>query len=714
MKSRETRPVTLILALVAIVLAALLFRGFVAQKRFEGFLWVLVDRCGVLLWTGLILLAGLSSGCALLRRLKLLPARLGAAALFGVGTGLGLVSLLTLILGSLGIASALVCLAMLLVLAAVGFRELQRLGLGAAAGMRRLRNASLFRVALWCVLGLFAVMNLVRAFTPPSDYDSLEYHAAAPAAYHRAGRVFFMKSNVYANFPQNVEILYFLGMQLTESPDRGANVGQLLGSAMGLFAALAVGCMIGGLAGRDAGAAAAAIFYTWPGVTAYSGMPYVELPLIFYTTLAVWGVLWAWRRRRTTPGPVRWIALAGIATGLAIGVKYTAALLVLAPLGVSVFALSLIARTGLKEAVKRAALFGAIAVIVFSPWMVRNTINTGNPVYPLLYKVFGRSNWTAQKDARWTQAHSPKDRSPERFWKEINEVYRVGYRKQASVLMVLFIPFLLLCDRRHRAAAAYLAILAAVHFLLWFLFTQKNERFMEAGFTVVASLSALGLGAAMRMRFGPALKPLVIVLLLFAPSRWYNYFHVQNSLDVAIGATSRDSFFAEPGRSEFPASVHQAMMFLNDPENVPPNAKALFLGEARTFYCRRDCVASTVFDKHPLESVLVSGALPEGVRGHFAKAGITHILVNSAELMRLQESYRYRYKGREYLGMLDGLDWGLFNEFLLRHTRIVWPQAAPGGHYDWSRWPEFIKDYTTERKHKNPPQGHILAVYEIL
>ncbi len=83
-------------------------------------------------------------------------------------------------------------------------------------------------MALWAVLGFFLLLNLTRAFEPPWEYDVLEYHLAAPAAYHDAGRVFFMRDNAYANFPQNMEMLDLLAMNLTGSPDRGAIVGQML------------------------------------------------------------------------------------------------------------------------------------------------------------------------------------------------------------------------------------------------------------------------------------------------------------------------------------------------------------------------------------------------------------------------------------------------------------------------------------------------------
>ena len=234
---------------------------------------------------------------------------------------------------------------------------------------------------------------------------------------------------------------------------------------------------------------------------------------------------------------------------------------------------------------------------------------------------------------------------------------------------------------------------------------------MEPGFTVLAALSAMGFGEALRTRFGPALKPLVLVLLLAAPGRRINYVQAWNAGDVALGVTPRPEFLTTAGRSEFSSPVYGAMAFLNDPDRA--HAKVMFLGEARAYYCRRDYLAPTVFDRHPLAETVAAAETPEDILKDLNEKGVTHILVNSVELARLQESYRYHYKGAARLGMLDGFDWGLFQAFLTRHTGIVWPGDGPGSGYDWSAWPAFIADYTTERTRPGPPQGHIVAVYEL-
>ena len=156
-------------------------------------------------------------------------------------------------------------------------------------------------------------------------------------------------------------------------------------------------------------------------MTLYSGSAYVELPLMFYGTLALWGLVWSWRRKLTRPGPRGWVILAAAATGLAMGVKYTAALLFFIPILVWLAGTGFAASVAPREILRRIGLFVAVALLCFSPWLIRNFADTRNPVYPLLYKFFDGSNWDAQKDARWTQAHSPTDLS-------VRQLHRPGAR----------------------------------------------------------------------------------------------------------------------------------------------------------------------------------------------------------------------------------------------------------------------------------------------
>ncbi len=690
----------LLLGGAAFVVCLVIVRRFLESKSGSTALAIAFRQVGLLAWAGFILLAALGAGMALLRWCRLSPDAAGARALFGAGVGLGLVSLLAFLLGVIGQTDTATHFLSLLVLMIVGANELRTLLAAIGERFGRLRRAPAFRLCLWALLIVFLLLNLARAYTPPNAYDTLEYHAAAPAAYFQAGEIRFMPYNVYAGFPQNSEMLSFLGMCLTGSVDRGQIVGQTMFALMGFLAALALYRMVGGLAGRETGLIAALLLYAWPGMTEHSGDGYVELPLIFYGTLALWAVVWSIRRKRTAPGPVKWIALAGIATGLALGVKYTAALLVAAPLTLWMLFALVSPRIAPKEVGKRLVVFAALAVLCFSPWMVRNIISTGNPVYPLLYKVFGGRNWDAKKNARWTHAHSPHTVPARPFalaksmTHEAQEATMV-IGKNGSLLLVAFIPFCVLVDRRRRKLCAWLAAHWLVLFLLYYFFTQRNERFIEIGVPVLAALSALGLASVLRVPRLRLLWPVLVLLLVLAPSRFRSGLMAAHSVPVAVGAETEEAFFDRVAGGQFPAYFN--IQRLNDPTVVPDDSGVLFLGEAQTFYCRRPHLAATVFDTQPIAEIVNGATTPEDVRDRFVARGLGCLYVDLFELERLQRTYRYEYDGRTRLGMLDEFDYPLFNEFAARYLVPVWP--SPETRIDWEAWHKAVSNGETPKNH---------------
>lgn len=697
-------------ALLAGMAALLLAGRFLLQDRCIGVILLALDHGSRVGWAVLVLAAALSAGAALLRVLRLRPAGNGAAALFAVGVGLAVISTLTLLLGTIGFGGKPRYLVVLLALLALGVRDLGVLLRAAPPALRRLRRASWLQIALWGVMGFFLLLSLTRAFEPPWEYDDLEYHLAAPAAYHAAERVHFLRDNAYANFPQNMEMLDLLGMDLTGSPDSGAVVGQLLGAALAFLTALALREMLRGLARRPAGDLAAAIFYAWPGVVWYSGLAHVEMPLTFYGVLALWGVLWSWRRRIERPRARGWVLLAGIAAGAAMGVKYTAALLVFVPLLFWLIALGLVRRVPVKTLLQRVALYVGVAILCFSPWLIRNAVDTGNPVYPLLYKVFDGTNWDARKDARWTQAHSPKELSAAHFAAQAYEALFVDgeeHNELASLLFLAPLPFILLVGRWTRAPAWVLLAHAALLYVLWFFFTQQNVRFYEVAFPALAAVAAMGLRALRAERVIPGVGAAVVILLLLQPACWISYAHVHRSLPVALGLVSPEEYRA---RSPQYNPRYAAMQFVNDEKNLPAGSRVLFLGEARVFDCRRPYLASTVFDTNRLEEAVGAAQTPDELLAALQRLGVTHLYVDTGELRRLQSSYRYTFEGRECWGMLDGFNWPLFAQFARAHLRAVYtyPAGAPVGQFPWEQWPEILRQADAGAK-----GGSFIAVYEV-
>ena len=59
----------------------------------------------------------------------------------------------------------------------------------------------------------------------------------------------------------------------------------------------------------------------------------------------------------------------------------------------------------------RARLRASGWAVVMAPWLAKNVIDTGNPVYPLAYRVFGGRHWDARDGREVVDRPRPAGRS---------------------------------------------------------------------------------------------------------------------------------------------------------------------------------------------------------------------------------------------------------------------------------------------------------------
>ena len=99
----------------------------------------------------------------------------------------------------------------------------------------------------------------------------------------------------------------------------------------------------------------------------------------------------------------RWLRLGAVLMGLTLSTKATA----LGTLGLLALGLLVWRLRGLKEspfaAVKGAVLWGLLALLIGSPWLIKSAIYTGNPVYPFFYGMFGGRGWDKAAADYYTQ-----------------------------------------------------------------------------------------------------------------------------------------------------------------------------------------------------------------------------------------------------------------------------------------------------------------------
>lgn len=570
-----------------------------------------------LLGAGAIAFASLSAGLFILDHIGMgeLPrAQRGPLAL---ALGLGVFSLATLGLGLAGLLTRQVFVPLVAAAGATGaVRGAKFLG-----GLRSRREPwTPTERVLVAFAALGGLITVVYALLPPMEFDALEYHLGAAADYYAKGRISYITYNVYSNFPCNSEMLYLMSMALSGSKLAGAIIGNVLNAYIAIAAAIAAYGLGAYISCQRAGAFAAAALITSMGFFAVATGVYVE-PLqtlyIVLAVIAVWEFIEIGRRSALVAG--------ALLVGLAMGVKYTSAVLVAVPLAASV----LLVQESIARRIKAFVIFSVVAMLVVAPWLVKNAVFTGNPVYPLIYKVFDGRDWSPLQDARWAFAHTPKGGLAFEQW--ARHIFALFFSAlDISLLSFVFIPFAL-TKRPLSQRLLFVLAFALLYVFLWFALTHRIDRFTVPAFAVMGAVSGAGF-AAIPQGWIRRLTTGAIVLLLSG-----NVFFMAVSYGQVIRisvplAGKYDAFLCANKEG------YEAWLAVN--RTVPPSSKVLLYAEAETFYLDVNYSASTVFDRQPLEEMAreANGAVDK-VAQALKSEGFDYVFVNWATWKRQQDTY---------------------------------------------------------------------------
>ncbi len=311
--------------------------------------------------------------------------------ILGIALGLGALALLTLSLGMLHLLHPLAAYGLLvgstLLFVPTWLRSIAP-DINAAKSWlcetwkeRDLRFGALVASSLAiCLWG-----GLVWAIAPSIHYDSLAYHLSAPATYVQQHAIVEISGQYRSYLAHYAEMLYTLALLLAGQP-----LPALIHLTFGLLAValiLVLGWRIGGW---RVGLLAALLFYSVPLVTWESGTAYNDLVVVLYAAASMYAALRWW----LTDEP-DWLIVAGLMGGLAFGTKISASVL-LAPLALLLccamtyrHGISLRSLTGLLR-------FGLPALALAAPWLIRDALWAGNPVFPFLTGLFPGSKWQPQ------------------------------------------------------------------------------------------------------------------------------------------------------------------------------------------------------------------------------------------------------------------------------------------------------------------------------
>jgi hypothetical protein len=228
------------------------------------------------------------------------------------------------------------------------------------------------------------VLTLLLTLAPPTSWDGLFYHLTGPSLYIGRAGITPLDVNIpHLAYPSLMESLFGLAMLL-----RGDVSAKLLHLTYGLLLAALIYRLSRRWQGREVAGWILLLLVTMPMVAVLAAWAYNDLALAFYQLAALYALLSHTESRRWG-----WLFVAGLLSGLALGLKYTAFPLPLVGMAY------LLWQPGRRW--RKVAVFALLTGLVAAPWYLRNWAFTGNPVYPFL---FGGRNWDAFRSAWYAHA----------------------------------------------------------------------------------------------------------------------------------------------------------------------------------------------------------------------------------------------------------------------------------------------------------------------
>jgi len=623
--------------MVAWVAAALVAYYYVHKPFTPASVLALAEAAAGLVGAGLVVALGAGVGAALLSRMSLAPAE---RPVWAAAVGLGAVSLTALGLGATGLLRPWLLWALTVAGLVLTARPLWW-ALRAAWFDPSWRPAGRFEKLLagYCVAML--ALALLWSLTPPTAWDGLVYHLTGPKLYLATGWVSHPLDLPYLGFPQLVEMLFAWGMGL--AGERAAAPVHWFYGLLAVSGLVAAGRRwLGGAAGW----LAAAVLLSAPSIVLLAGRPYVDLALLLYATLSFLALV------RFYEGGLqarRWLILSGAFVGLALSTKYTA--LALLP---ALSAVLLIVEYKPRLPTSRVGRLGlgflvlGVALVVWSPWLAKDLVLTGNPTYPFF---FGGVHWDEWRTwwydrpgtgllytAPWRLLTAPWDMT---VW---GSERLAGYGATIGPLFLIFVPFLPLIWRRmptskRRSLGMALIFCGFVYgFWLWgvarsALLLQSRLFFLAFGvLALLAGAAVEGLQVLPRrpLHLGWLARAVLVgVLVLTLLGTWLSTRREQ-PLNVLLGLESREDFVTR--RLGW---YYVVVEYIN--RELPPDAVVLFLWEPRSYHCRVTCWPDALLDRW-LHTTHVLGYDAEGIAEAWREEGATHVLFYRAGYETVREA----------------------------------------------------------------------------
>jgi hypothetical protein len=277
-------------------------------------------------------------------------------------------------------------------------------------------------------------------------------------------------------------------------------------------------------------------------------------------------------------------------------------------------------------------LFVSGALLTILPWILKNYLLTGNPVYPFFLP--GKF-WDA--DRAWWYSRGGTGLPLERLliapWEMTVQGVEgaSGYSATLGPLWLVLLPALLIAPAARRPLARQrlrlLLVITGVAYTVWLVQVGWSgmlvqSRLLLAIFPILACLAAaafdhLAALSTEHLHTRWVIGAVVGLVLLFTGIETGRNLLQDNPLPVLGGSQSESDYL------KYKLGWYTAVM--EEINTLPEDSKVLFLWEPRSYYCRITCLPDALLDRwwHTRRM----GATAVDIAAQWQALGVTHVLV---------------------------------------------------------------------------------------
>ena len=605
------------------------------------------------------------------------------------GTGLGLLAILTFLAGSAGLLYKplfIVLIAGLCIYGIMGMKSLNPQAPGQQ--QEKKKKFSALEICTLIVFCYAALVNLLGALSPETFYDAQFYLLGLVTKWklnHKIAIDPFINQSYY---PFNINMLYLNGLILNNEIS-----AKLIHFGCGLFISYTVYVLCKKYFSRTAAVVAAVIFYTVPLSMMVSWKTAIELGIGVFETLMIFCFV-----SYMNDNNKKWLVFSGIMCGFALGSKYTS-VLSFGSILATLLIWAVVKKENIKTIITVLLYFIVPAVVVSSPWYLRNIILTGNPLFPYLYGKIGHGVMRVTGDLMSDPAR------PAITFKNYALFLwplTMGTLQQETFPGAVFLVFfpLLFAFRKIDIKIKIVMVYFLVSLVLWAYVGRFYLRYFIPTLPVISIIFAYYIAGEGTNKY---FKNLMILMVLFLALSNINFglrmLRVnQNPAGYVLGSQTEKEYLST-SRPSYPCPYFQVVDWAN--KNLPSDAGIMFVGETRGVYSQRRFYSHGPSDFVPVVEWTKAVKSGDELQALLKSKGVTHILLNIPELKRLA--------GFDVL-YWDGSQVKIFNDFWVKYVKLLYKECGNvtlnNGKTGTSE-PQFWNYYTSD-------PGNYVYLYEIM